>query len=283
MTTDDVQRKRQALKRRVAELLRRDLPPGWQCVEEGEKLALRREHDGLSRILALEQLYRRVEQDPMSRRQSLYSFVAGVLTGVRELGASRNLSGSEDRVYPVVRHASFIQSEAGRRWVTRPHTAETVIAYALDCGDSYILIDRKMLEQAGWTEDDLHRHAMRNLAGLPVPVRTQQVGAHRIHFISPNDGYAASRVLLMDLLERYANGKTGTSLGVAVPHQDVLIIADLADESGAQLLSRLTADFAAKGDVPISPLPFFYENQTLEPFVVVQHASRRRRPAKRKG
>jgi uncharacterized protein YtpQ (UPF0354 family) len=56
---------------------------------------------------------------------------------------------------------------------------------------------------------------------------------------------------------------------VAIPHQDVLIVADLSGDTGAHLLARLTYDFASKGQVPISVLPFFWEEGELTPFLVV--------------
>lgn len=126
-----------------------------------------------------------------------------------------------------------------------------------------------MLKRAGWTVEQLHTYAMQNLRKLDVPVRTQQVGKHLIHFINPTDGYAASRILLESILAQYEQTKRGRMLGVAIPHQDVLIIADLADDAGAQLLARLTYDFASKGPVPITPIPFLYENGELVSYLVV--------------
>jgi uncharacterized protein YtpQ (UPF0354 family) len=185
-----------------------------------------------------------------------------------QAGIIRSLQGQEQRVYPVLRHASMVKADE-QRWVWRPHTADTVILYALDQGEGYSLIERRMLVEAGWSADSLHEHAMRNLQKLPVPVKTQEVGPNRIHFISPTDGYAASRILLSSLLDEFDRKKTGDALGVAIPHQDVLIVADLTGETGAHLLTRLTYDFASKGQVPISVLPFFWEDGELTPFLAV--------------
>ena len=181
---------------------------------------------------------------------------------------NRSLPGQEHRVYPVLRHASLIKQDP-KRWVTRPHTADTVIMYALDQGAGYSLIEQRMLEEAGWSADQLHEWAMRNLEQLPFTVKTQEIGPNRIHFISPPDGYAASRILLAGLLDEFDQKKQGDSLGVAIPHQDVLIVADLTGKTGAQLLARLTYDFASKGQVPICVLPFFWENGELTPFLAV--------------
>ncbi|MGG3882809.1 DUF1444 family protein [Brevibacillus panacihumi] len=180
------------------------------------------------------------------------------------------VSGQQNRVYPVIRHASLVQKQP-QRWVSKPHTADTAILYALDMGEGYMLIEPHMLTEAGWTPEELHHHAMENLKKLPFSVKSQSVGDNLIHFISPTDGYAASRILLDDLLRDFDAKKTGDSLGVSIPHQDVLIVADMVGETGAHLLARLTYDFASKGEVPISLLPFYWEDGELTPFLVVSH------------
>ncbi|QRG65361.1 DUF1444 family protein [Brevibacillus choshinensis] len=182
----------------------------------------------------------------------------------------KSLYGQERNVYPVLRHASMVKKYP-ERWVTRPHTADTAVLYALDVGEGYLLVERAMLEQAGWSDERLHQYAMSNLEQLPYTVKTQEVAGNRIHFISPTDGYAASRILLASLLQKMDQQKTGDQLGVAIPHQDVLIVAELVGDAGAHLLARLTYDFASKGQVPISPLPFFWEDDELTPFLVVSH------------
>ncbi|HBZ79958.1 DUF1444 family protein [Brevibacillus sp. FSL K6-0770] len=180
------------------------------------------------------------------------------------------LKGQEQNVYPVLRHASMVKKYPDR-WVVKEHTADTRVLYALDQGEGYGLITPDMLVAAEWTAEQLHAYAMDNLQKLPYTVKTQEVAGNRIHFISPPDGYAASRVLLDSLLRQFDQEKQGDSLGVAIPHQDVLIIADMNGEVGANLLARLTYDFASKGQVPIAVLPFFWENGELTPFLVVSH------------
>lgn len=184
--------------------------------------------------------------------------------------SSVTISGQQNRVYPVIRHASLVQKQP-QRWVSKPHTADTAVLYALDLGEGYLLIEPHMLTEAGWTPEELHQQAMDSLKQLPFSVKSQSVGENLIHFISPPDGYAASRILLDDLLSDFDERKRGDALGVAIPHQDVLIVADMVGETGAHLLARLTYDFASKGEVPISLLPFYWEDGELTPFLVVSH------------
>lgn len=264
---------RTSIQKRVVELLSRRLPEGWTCHAEGEGLTIGRWHEGerTDKKISLEPLYTRVEQKPDQRREALYEFVHYVAAAIKSQSVNRSLTDQETRVYPVLRHTSQAQSGV---WLRKRHTEETVVAYALDLGEGYSLINEKMLDAAGWSEEKLHRCAMENLQRLPFGVKTQKVGETAIHFISPTDGYAASRVLLQPLLEEMDRKKSGHVLGVAIPHQDVLIVADLHDDRGAQLLARLAFDFASKGPTPICPLPFFYEQGELTPFLVIQHGHR---------
>ncbi|MFF2528488.1 DUF1444 family protein [Brevibacillus sp. DP1.3A] len=191
---------------------------------------------------------------------------------MKELDRQLRVSGQEHNIYPVLRHASMI-NKYPERWVVKEHTADTYVLYALDQGEGYALIEKRMLQEAGWTSEQLHSYALENLRKLPFSVKSQEVGGQHIHFISPTDGYAASRILLDSFLEEMDQKKQGDSLGVAIPHQDVLIVADMTGEAGAHLLARLTYDFASKGQVPISVLPFYWEEGELTPFLVVTHDS----------
>jgi len=262
---------RQSLQKRAVELLARQLPEGWTCLADGAGLVLRREQDGWKKQLPLEMLYTRVEQHPDQRRKALYEFVHYVAALIASQSVSRSLAGQEERVFPVIRHRSQAETST---WLSKPHTEETVIAYALDHGQGYSLIEKKMLTDANWTEEKLERCALENLQRLPFSVKTERVGKTAVHFISPADGYAASRILLPSLLKEMDQEKNGEVLGVAIPHQDVLIVADIPDDSGAQLLARIAFDFASKGPIPICPLPFFYEQGELTAFLVVQHQNR---------
>ena len=46
---------------------------------------------------------------------------------------------------------------------------------------------------------------------------------------------------------------------VAVPHQDVLIIADIRNKTGYDVMAHLTMEFLLKGLVPITSLSFGYK------------------------
>lgn len=274
MSSQEDTARRHQLEQRLLERLARELPTGWTGKIEDGQLVLSGYHEGQewTKQLALESLFARVSQEPNHEQEILQSAVGQIVVAIEGIGVRRQLRGQEHAIYPVLRHHSFAKSERAKTVILRSHTAETVLLYALDYGRGYTIIDQQMVAESGWTTDELHTYAMQNLRKLPLDnVRTQQVGPHFIHFITPKDGYAASRVLLDDVLAQYDKQKQGRMLGVAIPHQDVCILADLADESGGQLLARLTYDFASKGPVPITPIPFLFEDSELVPYLAVQN------------
>ena len=58
---------------------------------------------------------------------------------------------------------------------------------------------------------------------------------------------------------------------VAVPHQDVLIIADIRNKTGYDVMAHLTMEFFTKGLVPITSLSFGYDKGHLEPIFILKN------------
>jgi uncharacterized protein YtpQ (UPF0354 family) len=58
-------------------------------------------------------------------------------------------------------------------------------------------------------------------------------------------------------------------MALAVPHQDVLIIADVRNNAGYDILAQMNMSFFASGRVPITALSFLYEDGGLEPIFIL--------------
>lgn len=182
----------------------------------------------------------------------------------------KRIRGNEQRIYPVLRSASHPKEKQGVSLVYRDHTAESNIFYALDLGKTYVLIDEQVRKQSGYEAKDIHEISIANLKKLDTSYKMDQVAGNTFYFFSQPDGYAASRVLNAELL-LFMQRKMTKEMGIAIPHQDVLIIADLQNEAGYKILSRINMDFCMKGDIPVSPLPFVYSEQGLEPIMIVSN------------
>ncbi|OZM56195.1 DUF1444 domain-containing protein [Lottiidibacillus patelloidae] len=178
------------------------------------------------------------------------------------------LTGKEKNIFPVIRSTSFpTESAEGRALVYEEHTAETRIYFALDLGNSYRLIDEKMMIEEKWDASKLKQMASFNVRSLKSPMKKDSVAGNDFYFINTKDGYDASRILNRTLLNDFHEEVTG-DMAVAVPHQDVLILADLKNEKGYDILGQMCMHFFTNGKIPITVMPFLYENGDFEPIFV---------------
>jgi uncharacterized protein YtpQ (UPF0354 family) len=185
------------------------------------------------------------------------------------MSESHTLSGKEKDIYPVIRSTSFpLETSEGIPLIYDEHTAETRIYYALDLGSTYRLIDKKMVEKENWDVNRIKEIARFNVRSLDVKVKEDTVAGNIFYFINTNDGYDASRILNEPFLANFTKKIKGT-MALAVPHQDVLIIADIQNEIGYDVLAQMTMSFFASGRVPITALSFLYENGELEPIFIL--------------
>jgi len=195
--------------------------------------------------------------------------VSHVQEALKIMNEEHQLTGMEKHIYPVIRSTSFpIEKKDGTVLLTEEHTAETRIFYALDLGNSYRLIDEAFLQTENWTAERVHENALFNMRSLSTNYKVDTVQGNDYYFIATQDGYDASRILNDSFLEEMYGKVTG-DLAVAVPHQDVLILADIQNDTGYDILAQMTMQFFADGRIPITSLPFIYEDKKLEPIFIL--------------
>lgn len=185
------------------------------------------------------------------------------------MGQEVTLTGNEKHIYPVIRATSFpTETKQGSKLVTKDHTAETRVFYAIDLGKSYRLIEETMVEKENWTAQQLHEIALFNIRSLDHPVKSDVVADNTFYFVATQDGYDASRILNDTFLAEMEQKCEG-QLVVAVPHQDVLILADIKNDTGYDILAQMCMQFFAEGRIPITSLALIYENKTFEPIFIL--------------
>lgn len=203
------------------------------------------------------------------KEKAIDEVVYYVSEGLDAMDNKVELSGKEKNIYPVIRSTSFpSEAEEGVPFLYDEHTAETRIYYALDLGNTYRLIDSKLLQKEGWTAKQVRETALFNVRSLSVKFKEDRVAGNTFYFLNTNDGYDASRILNTSLLNEMKKRMNGT-MAVAVPHQDVLIIVDVENNTGYDILAQMTMSFFASGRVPITALSFLYENGELEPIFIL--------------
>ena len=182
---------------------------------------------------------------------------------------SLGLEKSTSHIFPVIRSTSFpIKSNEGHDFVVTDHTAETRIFYALDLGNTYRLLDVDMLVQLYITNLEVKEAARFQVKKLSTELKEDHVAGNIFYFLNANDGYDASRILNEQFLKEM-RVKIEGDMTLSVPHQDVLIIGDIRNEAGYDVLAQLTMHFFTVGKVPITSLSFIYEDGELEPIFIM--------------
>ncbi|WP_134700168.1 DUF1444 family protein [Ammoniphilus sp. YIM 78166] len=242
-------------------------PDAWSVTEKEDQIqVMHKSLEGVGFQLSISSVLAKMEQGKEE------AYLTEAVRKMKEMAYAstqvKQVKGFEDQVYPIIRSASFPREKQGVPLLNREHTAESHIFYALDLGRTYVVIDRKMAEESGYRDEEIHQMAITNLKKLDTSFKEDEVAGNRFYFFSQRDGYAASRILNDELLA-FMRRKMTKDMGIAIPHQDVLIMADIQNETGYKALSRINMDFCMKGDIPISPLPFLYANNELEPIMVM--------------
>jgi uncharacterized protein YtpQ (UPF0354 family) len=201
--------------------------------------------------------------------QAIDEVVYYIDEGLKVMGTENSLIGKDKNIFPVIRSTSFpTETGEGVQFLTEEHTAETRIYYALDLGQSYRLIDENMLAKEGFSSKQIKEAALFNLRSLSTDVKKDTVADNHFYFLSSKDGYDASRILNEAFLRQMEAQVIGKMV-LAVPHQDVLIIADIRNNTGYDVLAQMAMAFFANGKVPITALSFAYENGELEPMFIL--------------
>ncbi len=184
------------------------------------------------------------------KEKAIDEVVYFVEEGLRAMEDENKLTGNEQKLYPVIRSTSFPkETKENIPFVYDDHTAETRIYYALDLGNSYRLIDRNLIENEEWTVERIRETALFNVRALATDIKEDEVAGNKFYFVRSNDGYDASRILNHSFLKEMEEKIEGT-MALAVPHQDVLIIADIQNNTGYDILAQMTMSFFASGRCP---------------------------------
>ncbi|QQK81188.1 DUF1444 family protein [Salicibibacter cibi] len=234
--------------------------------EESRQVRIEHEEFGTGLTLDLPRLETKFENKGEEGFQETAAYIQETFAAMKK---QKSLSGSEQMIYPVIRSTSFpTETEDGKELIVEAHTAETRIYYALDQGKTYALIDRKMLDREGMSEQKMKEAARFNIRSLSIPTRADDVAGNRFYFVNTNDGYDASRILNDAWVKEMAESING-ELALAVPHQDVFILADIQNEQGYDVLAQMTFKFFGEGRMPITALPFIYEEGKIEPIFIL--------------
>lgn len=253
----------------MAELLKSRLKADDRIItyhKKEEKLRVEHRTAKKGVTLSLSGICARYEEEKEKAVDEVVYYVSETLEA---LDQTDELAGVERRLFPVMRSTSFPTKNAEEvTLITRDHTAESRIYYALDLGQTYRLVDESFLKEHSITATELDEMARFNLRSLPIEAKEDQVAGNTFYFVNYNDGYDASRLLNQTLIDQMM-GKIKGTFACAIPHQDVLIFADIQNNQGYDVLAQMAMHFFTSGHIPITSLPFLYEEGTFRPIFIM--------------
>lgn len=254
----------------LVERLKQELPnPSFTWQHDKKTDRMRLNHTGLNKgmEISLPEILAKYEMKKDLAIQEVVYTISQTFEAMEQ--ETKGLTKSTSHIYPVIRSTSFpLKSNEGHAFVVTDHTAETRIYYALDLGNTYRLLDEQMMSQLNITDSEMKEAARFQVRKLSTDMKEDHVAGNIFYFVNANDGYDASRILNEQFLKDMQTKITG-DMTLSVPHQDVLIIGDIRNEAGYDVLAQLTMHFFTVGKVPITSLSFIYEDGELEPIFIM--------------
>ncbi|AME08842.1 MULTISPECIES: DUF1444 family protein [Gemella] len=166
------------------------------------------------------------------------------------------------KIYPVIRSTGF-NKDNKVDLIKFSHTNETAIYLAYDFDTGYKLLDKDILKQLNTNKKTLLEIAESNLEKLPLKFNTDIVAGNTFYFLNAKDGYDGARILDKKVLN-YFYDKIGGEYYLGLPHQDVLVIADIKNKKGLEILQKMMIHFFTEGLVPITTITFKYDGSNIE-------------------
>lgn len=167
-----------------------------------------------------------------------------------------------NNVYPVLRSSSFNKNNE-ESLLKEFHTKETDVYYVLDLKKGYKFLSEEFIKEYKIEIIKIKENAYDNLRKLPLKYNTDEVFGNTFYFLNSKDGYDGARLLNKEVLD-YFYEKIGGEYYIGLPHQDTLIISDIKNKKGLEVLQKMMVHFFTEGLVPITTITFKYDGQKIE-------------------
>jgi len=160
---------------------------------------------------------------------------------------------------PMLNHARFldaVEQQDAPPPVHRPFVAGLIVTYVFDFPHHRAYIDAdmldKMLSGPDATFDTIHEYALENLRQRTTSEDYEMHGLHDDTLIAceTDDGYAATRVLLPDLMEKWAARIPGRML-IGIPNRDFLVAFSDRDPAHVAAIAKQVRRDAGEFDHPL--------------------------------
>lgn len=136
--------------------------------------------------------------------------------------------------------------------VLRPLGDELLIAYAVDVGASYQLVQYRHLDDERVSEEQLHEVGIHNLLTIASERDLRVQPYQNIYAVLMGGDFEASLILLDQLWEHQFRQFVAGEYAIAVPARDILAFCDSTSSRGLAELRQLIERVHATGDHPLS-------------------------------
>jgi uncharacterized protein YtpQ (UPF0354 family) len=136
-----------------------------------------------------------------------------------------------ESLLPLLQQHQWLEQTGGRGvlpLVTRPFTANILVSYVFDLPHyrAYVNVETmsRMAQAPGASFDAIHDYALQNLRQRTSArgYQTHGIGDQTMIFYETDDGFAATRILLPEMLDTWHGRIPGTML-LGIPNQDLLL------------------------------------------------------------
>lgn len=179
-----------------------------------------------------------------------------------------------DSILPFLRHADFLSEPLRQNkpmLVSRPFITGVVVTYIFDSPDYRIYLNTEMvskfIEEADGTLEMIHDLALDNLRERTKRRNFKKLGRgkERMMVCDTTDGLAATRILLPELMERWARRIYGRML-IAIPNRDFLIAFSQHSREGVAAVARQVRLDATQRQHPLSSNLLTWQNGRIREY-----------------
>ncbi|MBE7529507.1 MAG: DUF1444 family protein [Chloroflexi bacterium] len=175
-------------------------------------------------------LYRAYQNAPERLDDIVQSHLAALH---QALSAATPLTEKEaaESLLPLLQQRQWLQ-QAGAKvtapLATRPFTTNILISYVFDHTHHRVYINVEMISRMtqapGASFDAIHEYALQNLRRRTTAktAKTHGIGDKTMVFCETDDGFAATRILLPELLEAW-HGRVPGKMLLGIPNRDLLL------------------------------------------------------------
>lgn len=240
-------------------------------VEERTGMDMRLRVGASTLQLNLDNFYAAYRQNPAELPAVLQTLEQS-LRGYEGARQITSFAALRDRVYPMLKPLSLLVTVRDRKLpmlVYRPFLADLMICYVIDEPSSVAYINEQHLERWQISEHDLHEQALANLR-----TRTDERGnftiagdgAQRLIVANTQDGFDATRLLLVPLLESWRRQFPGAMV-IGVPNRDFLIAFSDADRTILGNVARQVQFDAAEREHGLTDQLFTLEDGQIREYM----------------